>query len=256
MKPNIDFLGIGAQKSGTTWLYTHLQKHPQIRFPGGKEIHFWDWHKAEGTDWWLSKFPDSSDGIKQGEITPAYAILGQEDIRTIRELIPEVRLIYIMRNPLARAWSHARMALSRAAMTMDEASDQWFIDHFNCKASRTRGDYLACLKNWTAVFPAENLQLILFDEILADPRRVLARVAQHLAVDAAPFDAIAADELQEAVFAGRESKVRPALISYLQDMYRPAIGELEGHLGRDLRGWLDWDGRKESECCLKIAEKG
>lgn len=38
----LDFLGIGAQKAGTTWLYEKLRLHPDIAFPAGKEVHFWD----------------------------------------------------------------------------------------------------------------------------------------------------------------------------------------------------------------------
>src|SRR5262249_41035314 len=41
-----DFLGIGAQKAATTWLYENLKRHPEIEFPAGKEVHFWD--KREG----------------------------------------------------------------------------------------------------------------------------------------------------------------------------------------------------------------
>ena len=49
----VDFLGIGVQKGGTTWLYHQLSRHPQIAFPGGKEVHFWDRADARlvgGTD--------------------------------------------------------------------------------------------------------------------------------------------------------------------------------------------------------------
>ena len=73
----IDFLGIGAQKAGTTWIYQHLSRHPQICFPAGKEIHFWDHYRNNGVDWWTSLFADDHPGRKQGEITPAYATLDE-----------------------------------------------------------------------------------------------------------------------------------------------------------------------------------
>ena len=49
----VDFLGIGAQKAGTTWIFENLQRHPDVQFPGGKEIHFWDAQRHRGVQWWL-----------------------------------------------------------------------------------------------------------------------------------------------------------------------------------------------------------
>lgn len=117
----IDFIGIGAQKCATTWLYAQLARHPQVRFPAGKEIHFWNAHHDKGTDWWLSQFPDAA-GVKQGEITPAYGFLDRATIAEIRLTVPDARLFYAMRNPIERAWSAAKMAVLRAEMTPDEAS--------------------------------------------------------------------------------------------------------------------------------------
>src|SRR5258706_3186219 len=129
----LDFLGIGAQKAGTTWLHEALSLHPALRFPGGKEVHFWDWHRARGVDWYRGLFGAAAPGVKNGEITPAYALLPVEAIREIREINPALRVIYTLRNPLERAWSAALMVLQRGGMTLEEASDQWFIDHFRSK---------------------------------------------------------------------------------------------------------------------------
>jgi hypothetical protein len=159
----IDFLGIGAQKAGTTWIYRHLSRHPQITFPAGKEIHFWDQHRSNGVDWWLRLFPDDRQGRKQGEITPAYATLELATIREIAALLPELRVFCSLRNPIARAWSSALMALERAEMTIDEASHVWFLDHFKSSGSRRRGDYVSCLSNWREAIP-EQLLVILFDD--------------------------------------------------------------------------------------------
>ncbi len=62
----IDFLGIGAQKCGTTWLYERLAQHPQVRFPAGKEIHFWDHHLDRGINWWIAQFPEIAPDVRQG----------------------------------------------------------------------------------------------------------------------------------------------------------------------------------------------
>src|SRR5687768_4600323 len=113
----IHFIGIGAQKAGTTWLYEQLRKHPDIRFPAGKEVHFWDANLGRGEAWWLALFPDTAAGVREGEITPAYAILDRELIGRVRAIAPQVRIFFSLRNPIARAWSSALMALARAEMT-------------------------------------------------------------------------------------------------------------------------------------------
>jgi hypothetical protein len=91
----LDFLGIGAQKAGTTWLYSHLSQHEKITFPAGKEVHFLDLHYDRGIEWYASLFVENADK-KSGEITPAYGHIAVERIREIRHLNPLLRIVYII----------------------------------------------------------------------------------------------------------------------------------------------------------------
>jgi hypothetical protein len=240
----IDFLGIGAQKAGTTWIYRHLSRHPQITFPAGKEIHFWDQHRSNGVDWWLRLFPNDRQGRKQGEITPAYATLELATIREIAALLPELRVFYSLRNPIARAWSSALMALERAEMTIDEASYVWFLDHFKSSGSRRRGDYVSCLSNWREAIPEQQLLIILFDDMVAMPDAILATLCHHLEVEGEEFAAMQAADLAEPVFAGADHDIPELLLGFLRVMYQPMIRQLSSLLGRDLSSWLEWDGRR------------
>jgi hypothetical protein len=238
----LDFLGIGAQKCGTTWLYEHLSGHPQVRFPGGKEIHFWDWQRHRGVDWWLTLFSETPLDIKQGEITPAYGILDDTTIAAIYAVAPSVQLFYSIRNPIARAWSAALMMLGRAEMTIDEASDTWFLDHFNSQGSRRRGDYIGCLARWLAVFPKERLYLLLFDDICNDPRAVLLGLSNHLGIAPSHFATLDDARLREPVNKSPDHDLRPSLLGPLRDLYAPDIERLERCLGRDLSPWLAGQG--------------
>src|SRR5271155_4863005 len=98
-------MGIGAQKAGTTWLYETLKRHPEIGFPAGKEVHFWNARGVQTIESYISQFAD--DSVYNGEITPAYAIVPPPVIREVYEVIPHVRLMYFIRNPKTRAWSSA-----------------------------------------------------------------------------------------------------------------------------------------------------
>ena len=191
----IDFLGIGAQKAGTTWIYQHLSRHPDIRFPAGKEIHFWDCCRSNGIEWWMGLFADDHQRRKQGEITPAYATLDEATIREIAALLPNLRVFYSLRNPIARARSSALMALERAEMMIDDASHLWFLDHFKSAGSRRRGDYLSCIKRWRAAFSDEQLLTIIFDDIVKDPAGVLVSLCRHLGVDTSWVGEVSSAEL-------------------------------------------------------------
>jgi arylsulfatase A-like enzyme len=236
-RPGPDFLGIGAQKAGTTWLYERLKRHPDIYVPPEKELHFWDQRQDQPISEWLDLFDEVTEQ-KRGEITPAYGILDTDTIREIYELRPDLRLFYSIRNPIERAWSSALMALERAEMTFNEASDMWFIDHFKSSGSQRRGDAESCLSRWRSVFPTEQIHLILYDDLALYPLDTLLKLASHLGVEGEFFRSIPEDELKEHVFAGPGHSLRPSLRRFLTILYARKIERLQGILDRDLSHWL------------------
>jgi len=233
----LNFLGIGAQKAGTTWLYEQLNRHPQLAFPLGKEAHFWNRppDAAAITDY-LNHFAEVN--AIAGEITPAYAMLPVATIREIYTHAPRLRLIYLIRNPMDRAWSSALMALQRAEMTLDETSDRWFIDHFHSAGSRRRGDYQHCLKSWRAVFPDEQLLILRFEQIVAEPEALLNRCFQHLGVSNQTSEQLQQWHCRTPVFVGPGYSLRPTLKPVLQALYQKPIEQLADYLAMDLSAWL------------------
>lgn len=249
--PTVDFLGIGVQKGGTTWLYHQLARHPQVAFPRGKEMHYWDASAAPNADEWAalleppSRRSRSGRPIKTGEITPAYATLPVEKIKAIHRRCPDVRVFISLRNPLDRAWSAALMGLARAQMLVHEASDQWFLDHFRSAASRARGDYLGCLDRWGSVFPRDQLLILFQDDIASSPAAVLDALASHIGIDATEFASLPEMAIGEVVVPGLGDGVvssappplRPSLLKPLLDLYGRDIVKLERLTGRDLSAW-------------------
>ena len=231
------FIGIGAQKAGTTWLYEALAQHPQVSFPAGKEIHFWDAQRDKGVEWYRSLFAQAAPGTRAGEITPAYAILPPAVLREIRALNPGLRAIYVLRNPIERAWSAALMALERAEMQADEASDAWFTDHFRARSSMQRGDYETCLRNWRAAFDPAQILVARYETLRDEPLALLAACCRHLDVDAG-FYRSRAGALPARSGAGPQVALRPSLLAVLREIYRPRIRSLATYLGTDLGTWL------------------
>ncbi len=233
----IHFLGIGAQKAGTTWLFRHLARHPGIAFPAGKELHFWNRFPNAEPNEYLQRFPACDPGVRQGEITPAYALLEADSIARVRAANPELRVIYCLRNPIERAWSSALMAVHRAEMLPDEASDHWFIDHFRSAGSVGRGDYLTTYRRWRAVFGTEPLLLLRFEDVVERPAELLERCARHIGATQGWYRDGQDVDLSERVFAGPDLPIRPALRQELERLYARDIDALERELGWDLTAW-------------------
>lgn len=230
----LHFLGIGAQKSGTSWLHNALAEHPTIAFPGGKEIHFWNRPEGRALQWYSQLFSDSHR--INGEITPAYGILPTEKIQGIHAAFPHLRLIYLMRNPVERAWSSARMALGRAELVDDEASDHWFMDHFNSRGSLARGDYESCIRNWRSVYPSDQLLLLRYEKIESQPVNLINTCLNHLGLE----DYFVPDDTQllaRKIFEGDGTPIRPRLLEELYNIYSRQIESLSQYLEQDFSNW-------------------
>lgn len=238
-RARIDFLGIGAQRSGTTWLFEMMRRHPAIHFPTEKEIHFWDQWRDRGLDWWLRIFANPRPGKIQGEITPAYAALDPATIAEIAALAPKIRLFMLLRNPIDRAWSAVRFRAKRAGMQMRECSEAFFRDMLAAQSTVARGRYDAAIANWLSVFPAAQLQILIYDEMRADPRAQLARLAAHLGVDAGPFRDLPESVVKAQIHSADPWPLTEGLYRLMRGQYEGEIRRLEGRLGRSLEGWLE-----------------
>jgi hypothetical protein len=230
----LNFMGIGAQKCGTTWLWQTLRAHPRISFPGGKEIHFWDRPAGRSQEWYDGLFADAI--LCQGDITPAYGFLPVDIIGRIHDRYPDLRLIYMIRNPLERAWSSARMALRNADMQHHEASDTWFIDHFRSSGSLARGDYETCIRNWRSVFPSEQLLVLRYDDLVGDPVAFANRCLLHLGLPAHFSDADRPSLLKR-VHEGDHVPLRPSLVPVLHHIYSNKIRGLAAYLEESFASW-------------------
>lgn len=242
------FLGIGAQKAGTTWLAKMLAMHPDIHIPV-KEMHFWD--TPPFTPARIEQYRGRFRGTRKlarGEITPKYAILPPETIDLIQSAIPSLRILYILRNPIERAWSHARMEYARQLFKLQRSpwdlSIDWFLTHFHSPESIARGDYAACLLNWQPRFPGDRIKLYIYEQDLRNPRTMLANCCQHLGVDAEFYSTVEEELLSVRVYPEKEqesieraplpTEVPPEFASILSSIYGDRIRHLSDMLGIDL----------------------
>lgn len=125
----LSFLVIGAQKAGTSWLHSLLQKcsHSRISLPmERKEVHFWDWHYRKGFQWYIRQFDFTREKVMSnkshnndtlyGEITPCYIVLPPSTISEISQCFPKLKLVFIARDMVDRVWSAMIMELRDQTM--------------------------------------------------------------------------------------------------------------------------------------------
>ena len=199
-RPLPDFLILGAQKGGTTALYSYLRRHPSITGPSWKEVSYFDRHYVRGEAWYRGNFPNKARtrGKLVGEASPSYLFhpLAPERVRAD---IPNAKLVALLRNPVDRALSHYNheVALGReplsfeAALAAEEArlageverlvaEPRYFSREWWSHTYQARGRYAEQLERWLAVFPREQLLIVPSDDLAAEPAETHARVLDFL----------------------------------------------------------------------------
>ena len=249
-----DFLILGAQKAGTTALYSYLRRHPQIGGPLWKEVSFFDRHYGRGIRWYRGHFPTVARHayVKRrhgrdlivGEASPGYLFHPQAPQRA-GQVLSGVRLIALLRDPVDRAFSHYQheVALGREALSFEEALAQenermagelarmeadprYFSHAWWNHTYRARGHYAEQLERWLAVFPREQLLVIASEELATEPAATYARVLDFLGASRHELDSY------PRVFEREYEDMRPETRSELAEHYAGPNRQLEELLGR------------------------
>jgi Sulfotransferase domain len=200
-----DFLVIGAQRAGSTSLFEQLCEHPGVAAPSHKEIHYFDLQSFRGPRWYRSHFPPArrSRGRITGEASPYYLFHPGVPAR-VAEALPDVRLIALLRDPVARAYSHYQLsvrdghetlgfaeALESEAERLAGEETRLLADRaYRSRAHRhqsyaSRGAYAEQLRRWYAHVPPERLIVVSSEELFAEPARTTGIILEFLGLDAA-----------------------------------------------------------------------
>jgi Sulfotransferase domain len=244
-RPLPEFLVIGAQKAGTTALYAYLRWHPAITGPSWKEVSFFDRHWWRGERWYRGQFPLRSAGRLVGEASPSYLFHPLAPER-VRSLLPDVRLIALLRDPVERAYSQYQheVALGREPLSFEDAleaeeertrgeverlvadprafSRDWW-DH----TYAARGLYAEQLERWLAVFPRNQLLVVATDELGEKPAETYAAVLSFLGVEPHALDD------HPRVFDRDYAPMRRETRAALAERFAEPNRRLERLLGRD-----------------------
>lgn len=182
-----DFLIIGAAKSGTSTLYDYLARHPQIFMSPIKEPCFFDPHKTwdNGLQWYESLFADAVEGQLCGEASTNYTRWPQVDgvPGRIARILPNAKLIYLMRHPVDRAYSHYVHRHTKEVYPRQpfiKTFEEFVEDDPLCLDS---SDYMLQITKYLEVFPREAFLFLFTENLQAQPGSVIMQVCRFLGVD-------------------------------------------------------------------------
>jgi hypothetical protein len=252
-----DFLIIGAPKCGTTSLYYLLTEHPHIVPAAAKELHFFSSHFDLGIEWYRRCFlrPTLKDGRSTitGEATPSYLPDLYAPAR-VAEVVPQARLIVLLRNPVDRAYSHYQMGRRKGwetRATFEEAvgaehaarqlgegeatsepknsitldADSWYL---------SGGIYVDQLARWSSLFRDEQMLVLRSEDFSWRPEAALKRVLGFLELP--DWEPEAGGLHKKLHTGGYEQEMLPATRRRLEEYFQPHNRRLYTFLGEDF-GW-------------------
>ncbi len=253
-----DFLIIGAQRAGTSSLYNYLIQSPFVLPALKKEVHFFDDGFEHGLDWYRAHFALSAHqrllkrmrGVcRIGEASPYY-ILHPHAPSRIRETLPTVKLIILLRNPVDRAESHYhhQRRRGRETLSFEEAIeseserlhgemekmlvDPTYVSMPHRKFSYiTRGRYIEQLPIWYELFAPEQLYVLRSEDLFSDPAAAVSAVITWLGIPEYHLDPF--KSFNRATYTKMNPGTRERLVRY----FKPYNQRLNEFLGRDMK----WD---------------
>ncbi len=278
-----DFICIGAQKGGTTWLDRMLRQHPDIWLPPTKEVHYFNRllerrtaaskdettkidaarmqsilasmrrvlseagtpaekiaeiyclsliGTPEPTDETYGRiFQTAPENMVCGEITPNYARLPDEYVLHMLRLQPNLKIIFILRDPIERDWSHLRMQDQRG-----ELQRFTHAERLSRPALRGYSDYATTIEVFGRNVTARNLLILFFDEIMGKPHELLRQVCEFLGVD---YARATFTNVHEAVHAGTPKPIPPELYAILREKLAPVYRRLLSLNSPVVQQWYD-----------------
>jgi hypothetical protein len=263
-----NFLGIGAHKAGSSWLYYQLKRHPRIWMSPEKELNFFN--RSQNSFFNRSQNPQKSQGLAtvsvpddgestleeqeycnvflpgmsakiRGEITPTYSVLPSEDVARIKRLNPEMKLIFSIRNPIDRAWSAIRYNVHRGKMDVNLDSSDEIIAALNKRGVVLRGDYERTLQTYLEHFDSQQILVCFYDAIQDNPEGLMTRITSWLGVEP-----LKKSQLKHKTYVNvsPRSPMPPEVKTYLQARYQPLMSRLAEKLGSYA---ITWTGDKPQD---------
>lgn len=172
-----NFLFLGPDKSGSSWIYRELGRHPEVYLAPAKDTYFFDREYERGVGWYLSQFQGLACEAIVGEICHDYLFSSVAAMRIEDLLGPDVKLMVCLREPAERAYSDY----------LNQLRNGWRLPSFKVAVARVpslidSGRYCPALRVYLERFGRDQVHIGVFDELRADPQEFLNKVTDWLGV--------------------------------------------------------------------------
>ena len=243
----IGFVIAGAQKSGTSAIFNYLYRHPQVCMHAGKELHFFDRDRffrdgpPDYARYHALLSPTSSQRVL-GDGTPSY-MYWEPAARRIWHYNPAMKFVMILRNPVARAFSHWNMFKEKGVETLPfyeallaepERRRRAAPRQLKVESYADRGFYTEQLRRIGHLFPASQMLILRSQELRAEPQRTVDRITDFL-----ELDRLAGVQPEDVYSFPYQEAMSVQAKDYLFSIYEYEIRQLERMLGWDCADWLD-----------------
>lgn len=247
---NPDFIICGAPRAGTTWLVEALDRHPEVFLakpivPEPKFFHV-DELYAKGIQHYRDTFfADVPEGAVAGE-KDTYYLENPDTPGRIHANLPDVKLIFILREPGMRAWSNYLWSKMHghetesflSALKLEEERERNLAANLRFvrpHAYASRGLYAKQLKRYFDIFPAENILCVNFDDIVLAPENLLAEIQEFIGVTGRPEDGAKLGNINMAK--GEEQTMSSEERDWLDNYYHEPNEQLRSMLGPKFKMW-------------------
>ncbi len=175
-----DFFLAGCQKTASTWLYQCFAEHPEIHVPATDATHFFTFNYHKGLDWYKQIYKDYRNQQIVGDTTPSY-IRDFDAPERIAAYYPEAKIIFTLRNPIDRAFSHYWHEKAKNKINYDFSE---VLDNYDLYQNYiVSGFYYKYLCRYLNYFKREQILILVFDELKQDPESFIRKIYQFLNVD-------------------------------------------------------------------------
>jgi hypothetical protein len=258
----------GAQKSGTTWLHHVLCRHPAFWIPPTKELDYLfpspqsrknqaermppraaatrpnsflrAWVDLLLQEWDLQRYPrlfDASAGRFTADISPNYSKMSNQEVRDAFAVAASARIAIFLRDPVERAWSHARMAAEKWKIVDPIQHMDRMIQFVHSRGCNSRADYPRLINDWSFHFGKENVVISFYEDLEADPQKFIDRILSFLGAPEFPRDRL--EVLGTRTNVGAAIAMPDDVRRALETRHNPMIAKLRELIGTEAApAWL------------------
>jgi hypothetical protein len=255
-----DFLCVGAQKAGTSWLYRQLEQHPDFWMPPMKELHYLDnlnrtrrFHPPRSRDGCDASFVESMENLSarfyldlesygqlfqhkghllSGDISPAYSTLNDEIIERVLDHFPNLKVVFLARDPVERAWSQLSMGVRLGMINKFDVTDpEEVVYNLLNPGVLIRSHPSKIVARWKRCVRPENFRVYFFDDLKENPAVLRRSILRFLGGD--PDKPSGGLKPHDNSDAGREklrltAKVRDRIAQFFEHELKSCAVELGG----------------------------